>query len=262
MGGSSFCLPGGSLAVRFLLYLPTPRSPFAYSRSPTDFNTNTILIHQPAATTHQQACNTVTCKPATLPPHLCHPPYHLTSLPHLATSPLSSPPFLPCYLTSLPHLSHLATSPLSPTCPTLLPHPSLPYLSHLASPPYLSQLATSPLSPPFPPCHPSTFPNLPPHHTPTFPTLSPHCPPTFQPSQLTTLPPSQLVTLVLRDLTVAISVTRNRISHNLTKAQPSPCNTILRLQIPHTSNSTIPHTTPHIRNTPNVLTSFRQHQGH
>ena len=152
------------------------------SMSPTNFNTNTILIHHPAATTHQQPCNTVTCKSATLPPHLCHPPfppYHPTSLPHLshlATSPLSSTPFLPCYLTSLPHLSHLTTSPLSPTCPTLPPHPSLPYLSHLASPPYLSHLATSPLSPPFPPCHPSTFPNLPPHHTPTFPTLSPHCP--------------------------------------------------------------------------------------
>ena len=208
------------------------------SMSPTDFNTNTILIHHPAATTHQQACNTVTCKPATLPPHLCHPPfppYHPTSLPHLshlATSPLSSTPFLPCYLTSLPHLSHLTTSPLSPTCPTLPPHPSLPYLSHLASLPYLSHLATSPLSPPFPPCHPSTFPNLPPHHTPTFPTLSPHCPPTL--------------------------ITRNRISHNLTKAQPSPCNTNLRLQIPHTSNSP----TPHIHNTPNVFTSFRQHQGH
>ena len=161
MGGSSFCLPGGSLAVRFLLYLPTPRSPFAYSRSPTDFNTNTILIHHPAATTHQQACNTVTCKPATLPPHLCHPPYHLTSLLHLATSPLSSPPFLPCYLTSLPHLSHLATSPLSPTlppchliplspiCPTLPLRPTFPNLPpHLS--PHLSHLATLP---PFPTCH-------------------------------------------------------------------------------------------------------------
>ena len=161
MGGSPFCFHGGSLAVRFLLYLPTPRSSFTYSRAPTDFNTNTILIHHPAATTHQQACNTVTSKPATLPPHLCHPP------------------FPPCNLTSLPHLFHLPTSALSPNCPTLPPHPSLPYLSHLASPPYLSHLATSPLSPPFPPCHPSTFSNLPPPHTPTFPTLSPHCPPTF-----------------------------------------------------------------------------------
>ena len=184
MGGSPFYFHGGSLAVRFLLYLSTPWSSFAYNRSPTDFNTNTILINHAAATTHQQACNTVTCKPATLPPHLCHPlfpPYHPTSLPHLshlATSPLSSPPFLPCYLTSLPHLSHLSTSPLSPTCPTLPLHPSLPYLSYFASPPYLSHLATSPLSPPFPPCHPSTFPNLPPHHTPIFPTLSPRCPPT------------------------------------------------------------------------------------
>ena len=119
-------------------------------------------------------------------------------------------------------------------------------------------LPTSPLSPSFTPCHPSTFPNLPPHHTPTFPLCRLTALPPFQASQLTTFPPSQLVTLVLRDSTVAIRITRNRISHNLTKAQPSPCNTNLRLQIPHTSNSP----TPHIRNTPNVLTPLRQHQGH
>ena len=216
MGGSPFCFHEGSLAVRFLLYLPTPRSPFAYSRSPTDFNTNTILIHHPAATTHQQACNTVTCKPATLPPHLCHPPfppYHPTSLPHLshlATSPLSSPPFLTCHLTSLPHLSHLATSPLYPTLP---PHPSLPYCPTLplrptfpTLPPHLSpQLSHLATLPPFPTCHLTIL--LP------FTLCHLTALPPFQPSQLTTLPPSHLVILVLRDLTVAISITRNRISH-------------------------------------------------
>ena len=133
--------------------------------------------------------------------------------------------------------------PLSPIGPTLPLRPTL---------------ATSPLSPSFTRFHPSTFPNLPPHHTPTFPLCRLTALPPFQASQLTTFPPSQLVTLVLRDLTVAIRITRNRISHNLTKAQPSPCNTNLRLQIPHTSNSP----TPHIRNTPNVLTPLRQHQGH
>ena len=159
------------------------------------------------------------------------------------------------HLTLLPQLSHLATSSLSPTFATLLPDLS---------------------PPPFPPCHFTslpTFPTLPPHLSPhlshlttlsSFPTchltIIPPFPlchlttlPPFQPSQLTTLPPSQLVTLVLRDLTVAISITTNKISHNLTEAQPFPCNTNLRLQIPHTSNSP----TPHIYSTPGVLTSFK-----
>ena len=183
-------------------------------------------------------------------------------------SHLLSPP--PCHLTSL---AHLATSPLSLVCFTLPPDPSLPHLPppvppchltplpssppsfppcHLTSPPYLSHLAASPLSPPFPPHHPSTIPNLPPHHPPTFPTLQLTTLPSFQPSQLTTLPPSQLVTLVLRDLTVTISITTNRISHGLTEARPFPCNTSLRLQIPHTSSSP----KPHIHSIPSVLTSF------
>ena len=190
MGGSPFCFHGGSLAVRFLLYLPTPWSPFAYSRSPTDFNTNTILIHHPAATTHQQACNTVTCKPATLPPHLSHPlfpPYHPTSLPHLshfATSPLSSPPFPPCYLTSLPHLSHLATSPLSP----------------LSVPLCLSAL-------PFPPCHPTSLP--------TFPTLRP-----FHLSQLATSPYSYLSHFVT-SLPSHLSNLRSSLPSHLLSSLPS-----------------------------------------
>ena len=210
-----------------------------------------------------------TNKPATQLP-ASQPPCHLTSLTHL--SHLTNPPLSPTCPslsphTSLPHLSYLATSPLSPTFPTLLPHLSPPpvppcYLTPLSpigpTLPLRPTLATSPLSPSFTPCHPSTFPNLPPHHTPTFPLCRLTALPPFQASQLTTFPPSQLVTLVLRDLTVAIRITRNRISHNLTKAQPSPCNTNLRLQIPHTSNSP----TPHIRNTPNVLTPLRQHQGH
>ena len=200
----------------------------------------------------------------------------------------------PCHLTSSTHLSHLTNPPLSPTCPSLSPHPSLPHLSYLATSPLSPTFPTllphlSP--PPVPPCYLTplspicptlplrpTFATLPPHLSPHLSHLAtlPHLPtchltillpfplchltalPPFQPSQLTTFPPSQLVTLVLQDLTVAISITRNRISHNLTKAQPSPCNTNLRLQIPHTSNSP----TPHIRNTPNVLTPFRQHQGH
>ena len=232
---------------------PHPGPPSHTANPPTDFNTNTILIHNPP----------------TSPQHSCH-------------------------LASVTHLSHLTTPPLSPTCPSLSPHPSLPHLSYLATSP-LSPTFTTLLPhlspPPVPPCYLTPLspicPTLPLH--PTFatlpPRLSPHpshlatLPPSptchltillpfplcqltalppFQSSQLTTLPPSQLVTLVLRDLTVAISVTRNRISHNLTKAQPSPCNTNLWLHIPHTSNSS----TPHIRNTPNVLTSFRQHQGH
>ena len=160
MEGSPFCFHGGSLAVRFLLYLPTPRSPFAYSRSPTDFNTNTILIHHPAATSLQHS-------------------YLQAS--HLATSPLSPTfPTLPLHL-SPPPVPPCHFTPLFPTFPTWPPHLSPPPFPpcYLNSLPDLSHLATSPLSPPFPPCHPSTFPNLPPPHTPTFPTLSPHCPPTF-----------------------------------------------------------------------------------
>ena len=302
MGGSPFCFHGGSMAVRFLLYLPTTRSPFAYSRAPTDFNTNTILILHPAATTHQQACNTVTCKPATLPPHLCHRPIP------------------PCYLTCLPHLFHLSTSTLSPTFPSLPPllsplSPTFPTLAPLLSPPPFPPTSLPDLSPPpfppchltplphiasppchltsppppFPPCHLTPRPNLSHHATssllsPTFPTLPPHLSPhlshlttlpsfptyhltiippfplchlitlpPFQPSQLTSLPPSQLVTLVLRDLTAAISVTTNKISHSLIEAQPFLCNTNLRSQIPHTSNSP----TSHIFSTPSVLTSFK-----
>ena len=142
---------------------------------------------------------------------------------------LSPPPFPPCHLTPLPHL---ATSPLSPTFPTLPPHLS-PHFSHLTIFP-TSATCHLTIIPPFPLCHLAAL-------------------PPFQSSEPTSLPPSQLVTLVLRDLTVAISITRNRISHNLTKAQPSPCNTNLRSQIPHSSNSP----TPHIHSTPNVLTSFR-----
>ena len=193
--------------------------------------------------------------------------------PHLPGFSRSNP-----HLTSLPHLSHLATSPLSPTSPTLLPDLSLPPFPpcHLTSLPHISHFATSPLSPtfptlpphlsplPFPPCHLTslpTFPTLPPHLSPhlshlttlpPFPTclltiLPPftlcHLAtlPPFQLSQLTTLPPSQLVTLVLRDLTVAISITKNKISHSLSEAQPFPCDTNLRLRIPHTSNSPTPH---------------------
>ena len=124
-------------------------------------------------------------------------------------------------LTLVTHLSHLATSHLSPTFSTLLP---------LLFPRPVPPCHLTPLSPICPslPLRP-TFRTLPPHHSPhlshlatlpPFPTC--HLPillplplchltalPPFQPSQLTTLPPSQLVTLVLRDLTVAISITRN-----------------------------------------------------
>ena len=111
-----------------------------------------------------------------------------------------------------------------PTFPTLPPHLS-PHLSHLTtSPPsHLSQLATSPSS------HLSHFATSLPCHL------------------------SKLVTLVFRDLTVAISITINKTSHSLIEAQPLPCNTNLRLPIPHTSNSP----TPHIYSTPSVLTSFK-----
>ena len=194
---------------------------------------------------HRPSCSSSPIFP-TLLPHLSPPPFppcYPTSLPHhshLASSPLSPtlpphlspPPFPPCYLTSLPHLSHLATSPLSTIFPTLPPHLS-PHFSHLTTlPPFATCHLT--IIPPFPLCHLAAL-------------------PPFQSSEPTSLPPSQLVTLVLRDLTVAISITRNRISHNLTKAQPSPCNTNLRSQIPHSSSSP----TPHIHSTPNVLTSFR-----
>ena len=181
---------------------------------------------------------------------------HLTFLPP-PVPPCHLTPFPPTFLTLLPHLSphlsHLATSLLS-----LPPFP--PY--HLTSPPYLSHLATSPLSPPFPPCHLislPTFPTSPPfptcHHTILLPFPLCHLTtiPPFQPSQLTILPLSQLITLVLLDLTIAISIITNKISHNLTKAHPSPCNTNLRLQIPHTSNSPAPH----IHSTSNALTSFK-----
>ena len=220
----------------------------------------------------------------TLLPDLSPPPFpscHLTSLPclvHLATSPLSPtfltllpdlspPPFPSCHLTPTPHLSHFATSPLSSTFPNLLPElfpPPFPSC-HLTSLNHLSHLATSPLSPTFPTLPPHLSPHLSHlttlphfatcHHTiiPPFPLCHLTALPPFQPSQPTSFPPSQLVTLVLRDLTIAISITRNRIFHNLTKAQPSPCNTNLRSQIPHASNSP----TPHIQSTPNVLTSFR-----
>ena len=194
---------------------------------------------------HRPSCSSSPIFP-TLLPDLSPPPFppcHLTPLPHLAISPLSPtfptllpdlspPPFPSCHLTPLNHLSHLATSPLSPTFPTLPPHLS-PHFSHLTTFP-TSATCHLTIIPPFPLCHLAAL-------------------PPFQSSEPTSLPPSQLVTLVLRDLTVAISITRNRISHNLTKAQPSPCNTNLRSQIPHSSNSP----TPHIHSTPNVLTSFR-----
>ena len=182
-----------------------------------------------------------------MPPHLSPPPFppcHLTSLSTFPTLP-SHLSFPPCHLTSLL------------TFPTLPPHLS----------PHLSYLATSPFSPPFPPCHLTslpTFPTLPPHHPPTFPNLSPHHPPTFP-----TLPPHYPPTFPIfaahypptfaahypraRDLTVAISITIYKISHSLIEAQPLPCNTNLRLQIPHTSNSP----TPHIYSSPSVLTSFK-----
>ena len=135
----------------------------------------------------------------------------------------------PPHLTSLTHLSHLATSPLSPTCPTLpyySPSPTFPILL-----PHL-------FPPPVPTCHLTPL-------SPTFPTLPPHLPALpFPPCHLTSLPTfptsplfhlSQLA-LMLRDLTVAINITTDKISHNLTKAQPFPCNTSLWVQIPHTSN--------------------------
>ena len=156
--------------------------------------------------------------------------------PTLPTSPpdLSPLPFPPSYLTSLPHLSHLATSPLSPTFPTLPPH-----LSPLAFPPcHLTSLPTFPILPPHLSPHLSHLTTLPPFPTchltilPPFPLCHLTTLPPFQPSQLTSLPPSQLVTLVLRDLTVAISITTNKISHSLIEAQPFVCNTNLRLQIP------------------------------
>ena len=206
---------------------------------------------------------------------------HLTLLPHLSQLPtfppdISPPPFPPRYLTSLPHLSHLATYLLSPTFSTLPPDLLSPHLSQLATSPLSPTFPTLPphLSPlPFPPCHFTSLPTLPPHlsldlsHLTTllsFPncqlTIIPPFPlcqlttlPPFQHSQLTSLPPSQLVTLALWDLTVAISITTNKISHSLIEAQPFLCNTNLRSHIPHTSNSP----TPHIFSIPSVLTSFR-----
>ena len=115
------------------------------------------------------------------------------------TSPLF-PPFPSCHLTSLPYLCRLATSPLS----------------------HFSYLATSHLSPPFPPWHLSILSPFPLCHLTTLPP--------FQLSQLTSLPPSQLVTLVLRDLTVAININTNRICHSLIEAQPCLGNTNLRLK--------------------------------
>ena len=166
-------------------------------------------------------------------PHLSPPPFP----PWYLTSPA---PFPPCHITPLPYLS---TSLLSPTFPTLPPHLS----------PHPSHLATSPLSQPFPPHHLLTFPNLPPHHHPPFPPCHLTTSPPFQPSQLIILPPSQLVPHIPRDLTVAINITTNKVSHILIEAQPFLCNTNLRLQIPHTSNSL----KPHIYSIPRVLTSFK-----
>ena len=97
--------------------------------------------------------------------------------------------------------------------PTLPPHLS-PHLSHLTTlPPFTTCHLT--IIPPFTLCRLTTL-------------------PPFQPLQLTSLPPSQLVTLVLRDLTVAISITTNKISHSLIEAPPFLCNphpTFIALQV-------------------------------
>ena len=154
-------------------------------------------------------------------PHSIHRPSCSSSPTFPTLPPDPSPPsFPPCHLTSLP------------TFPTLPPHLSS-HLSHLTTlPPFTICHLT--IIPPFPLCRLTTLPPI-------------------QPLQLTSLPPSQLVTLVLRDLTVAISITTNKTSHSLIDAPAFPCNTNLQLQIPHTSNSP----TPHLYSTPSVLTSFK-----
>ena len=214
-----------------LQYKHHPDSPPSRNNPPTSLQHSYLQANHLATSLLSPTFPTLLTHLSPLPVPACHLtplfPTFPTLLPHL-----SPPPFPPCYLTPLSRIC--PTLPLRPTFVTLPPHLS-PHLSHLATLPHLPTCHLTILLP-FPLCHLTAL-------------------PPFQPSQLTTFPPSQLVTLVLRDLTVAISITRNRISHNLTKAQPFPCNTNLRLQIPHTSNSP----TPHIRNTPNVLTPFRQH---
>ena len=168
---------------------------------------------------------------------------------------MSSSQFFSAPWPSNPHSIHRPSCSSSPTFPTLLPH-----LSPLPFPPcHLTSLPTFPTLPPHLSPHLSHLTTLPPFTTchltiiPLFPLCRLTTLPPFQPLQLTSLPPSQLVTLVLRDLTVAISITTNKISHSLIEAPPFLCNTNLRLQILHTSNSL----TPHIYSTPSILTSFK-----